>query len=121
MDLEHFMEEFAKTSRRLRRELSCAWLHSQLWELIPTIIVLNLFKLLFIWISFILFRYYQGLDVDGSKKKSWIVKFVPFSSDQLVEPSYLFYAAYYDHRTITHKIWLRLYQRSRYDARPDLS
>ena len=33
--------------------------------------------------------------MDGSKKRSWMIQHNPDSSDKHVEPSYLFYAAYY--------------------------
>jgi ankyrin repeat protein len=43
-------------------------------------------------------RYYQGLDVNGSKKKSWTIHHSDFSNKS-VEPSYIFYAAYYGNIT----------------------
>ncbi|GBB92606.1 hypothetical protein RclHR1_02030009 [Rhizophagus clarus] len=45
-------------------------------------------------------KYYQGLDVNGSKKKSWIINYVPgFSNNKDVKPSFIFYAAYYGNIT----------------------
>jgi hypothetical protein len=43
--------------------------------------------------------YYQGLNINGHKKKSWIIRYNPSYSNKLVEPSYLFYAAYYGNIT----------------------
>ncbi|GBC03939.1 hypothetical protein RclHR1_05400001, partial [Rhizophagus clarus] len=40
-------------------------------------------------------KHYQGLNVNGRKKKSWIIRHNPGYSNKHVEPSYLFYAAYY--------------------------
>ena len=48
-------------------------------------------------ISFI--RYYQGLNVNGRKKKSWAIHHNPGHSNKVVEPSYIFYAAYYGNIT----------------------
>ncbi|CAJ0829388.1 15258_t:CDS:10 [Entrophospora sp. SA101] len=40
-------------------------------------------------------KWYQGLDVDGSKKKSWVVHYMPNSHENFVQPSFLFYASFY--------------------------
>ncbi|CAB4474476.1 ankyrin [Rhizophagus irregularis] len=40
-------------------------------------------------------NYYQGLNIKGRKKKSWIIRYNPNYSNKSVKPPYLFYAAYY--------------------------
>ncbi|KAG9287132.1 hypothetical protein G9A89_001026 [Geosiphon pyriformis] len=44
-------------------------------------------------------KYYQGLDVDGSKKKSWIVRHNPAASQKPIAPSFLHLAAFYGNAT----------------------
>ncbi|CAG8569665.1 18096_t:CDS:10 [Rhizophagus irregularis] len=44
-------------------------------------------------------KYYQGLDVNGSMKRSWIIHHNSDFSNKSVKPSYIFYAAYYGNIT----------------------